>query len=97
MLFTKHSIIRAQQRGVRPELIHAVGKYADRKVWRGSGCVSIWISKAKLKRLGPNTPEGISTDRLKGLIVLLSHDQACVTVIRNQRAKTYRRNAWRKQ
>jgi hypothetical protein len=90
---TRHATTRAQQRGVTPSQIDAVLRYGDMEALRGGGCSSLWISKTELCRLGPVTPEGVSTDRLHGLIVLQGYDQACVTFIRNRRSKTYRRRA----
>jgi hypothetical protein len=94
--FTRHSKIRAQQRGVRSAYIDAIIGHADMEARRGNGCSSIWISERELRRLGARTPEGIPTDRLQGLMVLQGSDQACVTVIRNRRVKAYRRNAARR-
>jgi hypothetical protein len=94
--FTRHGRTRAQQRGIRPAYIEAVLGYADRENRRGNGCASVWISKAELRRLGPRTPEGIPTDRLQGLTVLQTEDQTCLTVLRNRKAKAYRRDAGRR-
>jgi hypothetical protein len=87
-----HARIRAKQRGITDDQIDAVVRYADREAHRGNGCASIWISRQELQRLGPKTPEGTPTDRLRGLTVLESNDQTCVTVFRNRRSKIYRRN-----
>jgi hypothetical protein len=64
----------------------------DMERYRGDGYTVIWISRKKLDRFGPTTPEGVSTDRLHGLFVLLSPDQVLVTVFRNRRSNSYRRN-----
>jgi hypothetical protein len=92
MICSRHGMIRAQQRGLTPTQIDAVVRYADMEAPRGEGCASIWISRKELRRLGPATPEGVSTDRLHGVIVLESSDQACITVFRNRKAKVYRRS-----
>lgn len=92
---TQHATTRAQQRGVTRSQIDAVLRYGDMEARRGSGCASLWISTNELRRLGPVTPEGVSTDRLNGLIVLQGYDHACITVFRNRRSKTYRRRARR--
>jgi hypothetical protein len=89
--WSRHAITRAQQRGITPAQIDAVRRYADMDCPRGGGCVSIWISMKELQQLAPSTPEGISIDRLQGLIVLESEDAACVTIVRNRKSKTYRR------
>jgi hypothetical protein len=90
MFCTRHATIRAQQRGVSATQIEAVVRYADMEARRGDGCASIWISKKTLRRLGPSTPEGVSTDRLQGVTVLQGGDQSCVTVFRSRRSKVYR-------
>lgn len=89
---SRHAMVRAQQRGIRPVQIDAVIRYADMEARRGDGCASIWISKRELRRLGPSTPEGVSTERLQGMIVLQGYDHSCVTVFRNRRSKAYRRS-----
>ncbi len=96
-LVSRHAVARAQQRGVTRAQIDAVIGYADMEARRGNGCASIWISRKELRRLGPLTPEGISTDRLQGVTVLQSGDQACVTVFRNRKSKAYRRGAGRRR
>jgi len=95
LVFSRHATIRAQQRGITPAQLEAIIAYADMEVPRGKGCASVWISSEGLQRLGPRTPEGISTDRLRGVTVLQSDDQACITVFRNQTSKAYRRTAGR--
>jgi hypothetical protein len=89
-LCTRHAAARAQQRGIKPAHIDAVIRYGDLERRRGRGCMSISISRRELSRLGPITPEGIPTDKLRGLTVLQAGDQACVTVFRNHTSKTYR-------
>ncbi|SRR5229473_3885963 len=92
-MFSRHGIIHARQRGITPAQINAVLGYADMEAPRGNGCASIWISRRELRRLGPSTPEGVSTDRLQGVTVLRGSDHACVTVFRNQKSKAYRRRS----
>jgi hypothetical protein len=91
-VFSRHATIRAQQRGIKPAEIDAVLRYADMEARRGDGCFSTWISKRELRRLGPSTPEGVSTERLQGLVVLQSDDQTCITTFRNRRSGAYRRS-----
>ena len=52
ILCSCHASIRAQQRGVAPSHIEAVGLYADKEAYRGGGCTSIWISSEKFGVLG---------------------------------------------
>jgi hypothetical protein len=63
------------------------------EIRRGGDCYAIWISKETLRRLGPMTPEGVPTDRLKGLTILQVEDDILVTAFRNARDKVYRRAA----
>lgn len=97
VLFSRHATVRAQQRGITPTQVDVVLRYADMETRRGDGCAAVWISKTELRRLGPSTPEGVPTDRLRGVIVLQGRDQTCVTVFRNRRSKMYRRSirSWR--
>jgi hypothetical protein len=92
-VFSGHAMVRAQQRGITPAQIDAIMRYADMEYPRGGGCISIWISRRELRRFGSSTPEGVSTDRLEGVTVVQGADEACVTVFRNRKSKTYRRSA----
>jgi hypothetical protein len=87
-----HATVRAQQRGITPAQIDAVLWYADMEARRGDGCASIWVSRRELQRLGPFTPEGVSTDGLRGLTLLQGDDDSCVTLFRNRKSKAYRRD-----
>jgi hypothetical protein len=97
VISSNHTMLRAQQRGIRDTQIDAVGRYADMEARRGDGCASMWISKRELQRLGPRTPEGVPTDQLQGLIVLEGEDRTCVTVFRNRDARRYRRDVARRR
>jgi hypothetical protein len=92
-VFSRHAMVRAKQRGITSAQIDAIIRYADMECSRGGGCTSIWISRRELWRFGSATPEGISTDRLQGVTVVQGGDEACVTVFRNRKSKTYRRSA----
>lgn len=92
ILFSRHATTRAQQRGIASAQVDAVMRYFDMERYRGDGRTAIWISPKELDRLGPTTPEGVSTDKLNGLFVLLSPDQVCVTVFRNRGSNSYRRS-----
>jgi hypothetical protein len=96
MSFSRHATVRARQRGVLPAQASALLVHGDMEVRRGSGCYAIWISKRALRRLGPITPEGVPTDRLRGLTVVQSDRELSVTILRNGRGKTYRREAGRR-
>jgi hypothetical protein len=91
-VFSRHAVVRAQQRGITPAQIDAIMQYADMECPRGDGCVSIWISRKELSRFGSSTPEGVSTDRLQGVTVVQG-DEACITVFRNRKSKAYRLSA----
>ena len=94
---SRHAAIRAQQRSITPVQLDAVLRYADMERRRGGGCISIWVSRRELRRLGPSTPEGVPTERLQGITVLQSGDQVVVTVIRDRRSNVYRRCAGRER
>jgi hypothetical protein len=94
MTLSLHACRRAQQRGITTAQLLAVTTYGDMEVHRGGNCYAVWISKRALQRLGPSTPEGVPTDRLKDLTILEGAD-ALVTAFRNARRNTYRRAARR--
>jgi hypothetical protein len=79
---SEHAHKRARQRGIEPAHIGAILTYADRAVHRGGGAEYVWISKTKLSRLGPKTPEGVDCDRLRNLHVLVASDATVITVVR---------------
>ncbi len=93
MIFSQHASVRAQQRGISSAQLYAIAAHGDKEIHRGGGCYAVWISKETMRRLGPATPEGVSTDRLKGLIILHSGDNTLVTTFRNRRDKAYRRRS----
>ena len=95
MILSRHATVRAQQRGISSAQLSAVATHGDMETHRGGDCYAIWISKEALRRLGPMTPEGVSTDRLKGLTILRGEDGILVTTFRNARDKVYRRRARR--
>jgi hypothetical protein len=95
MILSHHAAVRAEQRGISPAHLSAVFTYGDREIRRGGRCYAIFISRETLGSLGPRTPEGVPTDRLKGLMVLQSDDETCVTAFRSERGKAYRRRARR--
>src|SRR3954466_5559493 len=92
MIISRHATARAQQRGISPAQVFAVATHGDMETPRGGDCYAVWISKKTLRRLGPLTPEGVPTDRLKGLTILQSDDDTLVTTFRSERGKAYRRN-----
>jgi hypothetical protein len=96
MSFSRHATVRARQRGALPAQVSALLAHGDMEVRRGSGCYAIWISKRALRQLGPITPEGVPTDRLRGLTVVQSDTEVSVTIFRNDRGKVYRREAPRR-
>jgi hypothetical protein len=95
MIFSCHATVRAQQRGISNAQRSAVATHGDMEIHRGSDCYAIWISKETLRRLGGMTPEGVPTDRLKGLTIVQSEDSTLVTTFRSDCGKAYRRVARR--
>ena len=95
MILSRHASRRAQQRGITSAQLSAVAAHGDMEVHRGGDCYAVWISRGTLRRLGPTTPEGVPTDRLKGLTILEGNDDTLVTTFRNARGKMYRRIARR--
>jgi hypothetical protein len=96
MSFSRHAMVRARQRGVLPAQVSALLAHGDMEVRRGGRCYAIWISKRALRQLGPMTPEGIPTDRLRGLTIVQSDDEGSVTIFRSVRGKVYRCEARRR-
>jgi hypothetical protein len=95
MILSHHATHRAQQRGISPAQLTAVVTHGDMEAHRGGDCYAVWISKQMLQRLGPMTPEGVATDRLKGLTILEGASDILITTFRNARDKAYHRTARR--
>ncbi len=87
---TCHARVRSQQRGIRHDAIGAVIKYSDKSERRGRHCWVHWVSRRRLGELGSHTPEGVSTERLDGLHVLVGESDI-VTVFRRPGKSSYRR------
>ena len=94
-MLSRHAAIRGQQRAISPAQLSAIGIHGDMEVHRGGDCYAIWISKRMFRHLGPMTPEGVPTDRLRGLTILQGDSDTVVTAFRNARDKVYRRDAGR--
>mgnify|MGYP001257184411 CR=1 FL=1 len=88
---SSHGQVRCQQRGARKADLQAIFKHADQSFPRGSGAKAISITNKKLKRMGGRTPEGVQTDRLRNLTILVSEDHTVITILRAGNCKKYRR------
>ena len=84
---SKHASMNYQRRGVKDETIEAVMLHADLFTNRGGGKTLWQISKKKLRRMGGQTPEGVQTDRLRNLVLLVANDNTIVTAIRPRKGK----------
>ena len=68
---SKHAEIRAQQRGIRQQIIGLVTDHADQRLHAGNGLVSLRLSRRCLRDLGA---AGINTsllEKAKGVVVLM--------------------------
>ena len=84
---SKHASKNYQRRGIKDEYTDAVMLHADFFANRGGGLTLWQISKKKLRRMGGQTPEGVQTDRLRNLVLLVANDNTIVTAIRPSKGK----------
>lgn len=86
---TRHAQNRMRQRGVTNNTLEAVLIHSDKKRYRGDGKWGLFVSKKKIRGMGPRTPEGVDTDRLKNIVVLVSKD-SLITVLKSERCYLHR-------
>jgi hypothetical protein len=86
-IFSKHAMKNCQRRGIKGEAADAVLIHGDLVADRGNGVTLIQVSNPKLRQLGARTPEGVQTDRLKNLCLLIANDNTMVTAIRPRRGR----------
>jgi hypothetical protein len=84
---SQHAAVNFRRRGIKNEEANAVYTHADIEVERGGGVVMLKISRKALLKLGGRTPEGVQTDRLKNLCLLVANDNTCVTGIKPRDGK----------
>lgn len=82
-----HASKNYQRRGVVDDAVQAILVYGDLIAYRGGGVTLIQISKKKLQKMGGRTPDGVQTDRLKNLCLLVSNDNMIVTAIHPRKGK----------
>jgi len=87
VISSKHATKNCQRRGVKGDAADAVLLHGDLIADRGNGVTLIQLSNRKLCAMGGRTPEGVQTDRLKNLCLLVSSDNTVVTVIRPRQGR----------
>ena len=86
--FSSHAEHRAQQRGIRRDVVSFILDEADIDAPAGKGCFSIYVSKRKLKRMVDlNQIKAKFAARVEG-VVLIDSDEGLVTIFH----KTQRKN-----
>ncbi len=85
--YSQHAEMNFRRRGIKNEEANAVYTHADIEVDRGGGVVMLKISRNTLLKFGGTTPEGVQTDRLKNLCILMANDNTCVTGIKPRDGK----------
>ena len=76
--FTKHGLARAQQRGIKPDLIETLLGWGD-EVPVGGGAVSIALGSTGAEELLAEGVLPARVDRLRDLAVVVSRDGDIVT------------------
>lgn len=84
---SKHASKNYRRRGIQNDAANAVLIHGDITSYRGNGVTLFQISKKKLRTMGGRTPEGVQTDRLRNLFLLVSNDNIVVTALRPRRGK----------
>lgn len=95
LTLTRHAVIRAQQRGIRPQVIDCVLAQADIDLHAGDGCHSYRISNRKMAMLlKAGALAAAVLDRAKRVVVIWSERSGeVVTVLHDygRRGRRYRR------
>ncbi|OEJ63863.1 hypothetical protein [Magnetovibrio blakemorei] len=84
---SKHASKNYRRRGVVDDAVQAILIHGDLVACRGGGVTLIQISKKKLREMGGGTPEGVQTDRLKNLCLLVANDNTIVTAVHPSKGK----------
>ncbi|MFN3591657.1 MAG: hypothetical protein ACK4TG_05675 [Thermaurantiacus sp.] len=94
--FTEHSKLRIVQRGVQAKIFGFLYREHDLEVDCGNGCSMLMISHERLERLAAAGVPAQLLDRLAGLCMILSSDNALVTVmhLRGKAGKSRERKHW---
>ena len=79
LAMTTHAFVRMQQRGIRPAGVQAAVAYGRRI--RAKGVTFCVLGR---KEVGRQAERGVDLHAFEGLQVLLSHDNAVITVYRSR-------------
>ncbi|AWM23754.1 hypothetical protein AOX55_0000474 [Sinorhizobium fredii CCBAU 25509] len=102
LTLTRHALMRAQQRGIRRQVIDYVVAEADIDLNAGDGCHSYRISQRKMAVLRKAGIPAAGLDRAKRVVVICSEQSdEVVTVLHDhgRRGQRYRRQrpTWKSQ
>jgi hypothetical protein len=95
---TRHAARRSRQRGIRRRDVTRLVDLADRQVFVGSHCTSLWLSNEGVADLlGDGAPPGALV-HLTRHCVLVGDNGAVLTVVAGSRSRTrrYRRTGGRR-
>ena len=84
---SKHASKNYRRRGIKDDAANAVLIHGDLTAYRGNGVTLYQISSQKIRAIGGRTPEGVPTDHLKNLCLLVSNDNTVVTAIHPRKGR----------
>lgn len=88
---SKHAEARAQQRGIRRDIIDFILEHADRSLHAGEGLRSVSISRQNQRRLSRNGFDPQIIDRTDGVALLIDPNENCVVTIMRLHGRQARR------
>ena len=96
---SNHGLKRNQQRGVKKQYMNLLISFADREIPVRNGCISLSVSKTRLKSLvNEGRLDAQMAEKMKNLVVVAANDDAepkIVTVLHaepDKRGRHYRKN-----
>ena len=80
--FSKHAMKRAQQRGVKDQTVDIIIEFADKRVPSKDNCVSLSVSKKRLKSLVSESKLDAQTaEKMTDMVVVVAKEGDELTVV----------------
>ena len=85
---SRHADLRANQRGVTHEMLHALIAYADIEAPVGKGCTVLRLSRGRLEDRALRSALGTMADRLRSLAIVVAGDGGTVVTVVHDHGKS---------
>lgn len=92
---TAHALRRANQRGIKSEIVDLIYNHYDRELYAGNGCYSVGLSAGSVSSLRERGYSQQLLERARKVVLILSEDGGgIITLLRpgtGKRGRNYRR------